>query len=425
MGRRRYCSVSKGCISVKNQITKGVIATFVLALIGLLFTRIYVSEYGKEDYVLISTILAVMSAIFNLDALQKPLVFEYHNCKNKSIDFSSFVKMATSFSLVIGLIGGGIFGISVHFMGFNVEDREFVYLILGSLGFIVFFFWSTPHNAYLVFMGKSHANQIWKLINYGLFFIGVLIVSNFWGSGEHVFLLLIASGFLGFIYITRTSGLSLSLSVRIKEAFSRFHKIFFLGLYLNISIFMFMMIDKFFLNGFSLLERSDYLIPYELILKISIIHGIVGSALLGDLSLSLARNNSSAFHLYIKRSILYIVLTGFSCLFLFLTDDFFFDIWLAGQSTDSMLLVYDILILSFFLNSFGVVGFNILLMMKQLNVAGNIYLFLPITLLVSCFLFVEKIGVVGIAVSVVVARIFDVVLCFFAFRCVKQNYTRI
>ena len=88
----------------------------------------------------------------------------------------------------------------------------------------------------------------------------------------------------------------------------------------------------------------------------------------------------------------------------------FFYLWLGTEVTSQMIEVYYVFIMSFFLNSFGWLGFNILLVNGRLDIVALIYFAMLVVLLICCYFLSGILGVLGVAIAVLIARLLDVFL---------------
>lgn len=395
-------------ISINKQVAVGVICTLLVALSGLFFTQYYVTSFGKEQYSLISLMLAVVAAILNLNGLQNPLVAEYSRIADRDFGIDNAIRDASTFSVLIGLFAVVIFGFALFFLDVGLVGQWMWYVSIGCGVFIFIFFLATPYKAYLIHENKSYLLQVWKLIVYGSLFFLMYVISRLRDNSPDVFSALVISSVVGYVFILIASAKPILVSLSLRTALRRYSQLFTFGLMLNGSLFLFLIIDKLFLRLLEREDAADYLIAYELILKVSIIHGIVGTVLLGNLSRKITTKEKNALFYYHCYAVAYIGFTAFLAVYFFLYSGDFFELWLHGQETEVAIDLFQIFVVSFILNGFGWLGFNVLILRGQLSRVAKLYLFLPMILTLSCLVLTREYGAYGIAFSVVFARLVDV-----------------
>ena len=370
---------------MRKQLVIGYSSTIAVACLGLAFTSYYVSFFGKESYVLIALLLTIISAIQNLDGLQKPLVNEYVKASVGRRDLTDVIKSALCFSALIGLVAVVIFYLSLRFFVDNLTTYEFIYISVSGAIFIFLFFYLTPMNAFFIFANQPHLNQLWKLVVYGSLYIVFFICTKIYGDGPMLLVALGFSGFLGFLFIYSVSRNTFVPSFNVFPSISRFFRIFILGIGMNLAIFLFLFVDKIFLYGLPAADMADYLIPFELMSKFAVVHAIFGGALLGKISQYSVRSGGDFDALdYFKSAIFYVGIISVISINLVLYGKDFFNIWLGLEVTTQMIVVYYVFIVSFFLNSFGWLGFNILLLEGKLRIVTIAYIAMLVVLIVAC-----------------------------------------
>ena len=396
---------------MQRQLLIGYSSTIAVACIGLGFTGYYINLFGKEQYAVIALVLTIVSAIQNLDGLQKPLVSEYIKASVSDINLTAIIKSALCFSALIGFIAVCVFYFGFSFVIEGLTTTEFIYISASGAMFLFLFFYASPINAYLIYKNQSHLNQVKKLVVFSTLYIFFFMFSYFYGDSLFLLVGLGLAGGAGFIYVYKVSEQTIVPSFDICTSTPRYFRIFTLGMGLNVSVFLFLFVDKIFLYGLPSSDMADYLIPFELVSKFAVIHGVFGGVLLGKISQNAAVNNGT-FNVssYFQNTILYVGIIVIIGLNLSLYGREFFEIWLGLEVNTQMLEVYYILVVSFILNSFGWLGFNILLVEGRLRIATFIYIAMPGALLVGCYFLSDMFGVLGIAISVAMARLLDVVL---------------
>ena len=125
---------------MRKQLVIGYSSTVAVACLGLAFTSYYVNSFGKESYVVIALLLTIISAIQNLDGLQKPLINEYIKASLGGLDLTSVIKSALCFSIFIGFIAVTFFYIGFSFFVEKLTTPEFIYISVSAAVFIFLFF---------------------------------------------------------------------------------------------------------------------------------------------------------------------------------------------------------------------------------------------------------------------------------------------
>lgn len=403
--------------SMRRQLLISFSSTIAVLCIGLAFTGYYINLFGKEKYAVIALVLAIVSAIQNLDGLQKPLVNKYINAALSDTDLTSVIKPALCFSALVGLIAVGVFYICFGFVVDGLTSIEFTYISASGAFFLFLFFYSSPVSGYLIFKNQSHLNQVRKLVVFSTLYVFFFIFSYFYGDSLFLLVGLGFAGCAGFIYVFRVSGQSVVPSFDIRISINRNYRIFALGMGLNASVFLFLFIDKVFLYDLPAADMADYLIPSELLSKLAVIHGIFGGVLLGRIAQDAASSNGGFdVSTYFQSTIIYVGVIAIIGVNLSLYGRDFFEVWLGAEVNRQMMQVYYILVVSFVLNSFGWLGFNILLVDGRLRIATFIYMAMPCVLLLACYFLSDAFGIVGISISIAVARFLDVLLFFVSVR---------
>lgn len=402
---------------MKRQFIIGILSNILIAISSLLFIRFYVTNFGKDNYAIIAIIMAIISAIMNLDGFKKPLVHEIQLAGTDKDKLYNSISLAITFSVALGIFAIVLFYLIIFF---NIKSGPASlnngYILLGGSIFILCYFYRIPFNAYLIYSQRPHLNEINKLIVYLVMFSGFTVLTLTYGVSPIVYTSLILSGVSGILFIFIIVDLPFMPNLNFRRAFKKYAKIFSYGLIFNVSIFLFLTIDKAFLSIFSEADKSDYLIPYDLVLKFSIIHGIVGTVLLGNIvsSFSNSKYIQSIEKKYIYHSLLYIGFIVIISVNLFLYGSNFFFFWLGNDVTNKMLTIYFLLIIAFFMNSFGWLGYNLLLVDGKISLIAKIYSLMPLILIIGCTLFNNILGIYGLVFSVILGRSVDIILFVFS-----------
>jgi len=176
--------------------------------------------------------------------------------------------------------------------------------------------------------------------------------------------------------------------------------------------------DKWFASTFTPDVVADYMIPHDFFLRLAALSGIIGTVLLGNTVrlFNTANKVQTARVNYAYSTVLTLLFMLLITLNIWLYGRDFLLLWVGNAVTENMVKTYLIMSVAFFLNSFGWLGFNLMIARDKFRVVSWLYWGVPFILIVAYLGVMSKFGVVGLAIAVAFSKIVDIALFIIGMR---------
>lgn len=270
---------------MRRQILSGFSSQVLTGLLGLIFISVFSSKFGEQNYARLSILLTLCVAILNLDGLQKPLVqlISLQKTKNQHIEL---LEHAGKFSTYIGIaLAITSMAILVFFFKQLLSELGNAFFPVISVAIFVFLYFSrTPYMACFIADNKAQLVFHTKAVTFFVLFSSALVLMSISGSVAVTSISLILGGAAGWLFVGLFSP---SIPTTKEKAHNRRHKNNYLlkeylsGVLFNFAVFSFLLIDKYFIIQLNSPSLSNYMIPHDIFLRLSVIYGVIGTVMLG------------------------------------------------------------------------------------------------------------------------------------------------
>jgi O-antigen/teichoic acid export membrane protein len=275
------------------------------------------------------------------------------------------------------------------------------------------------------FRGLLEAEQRFDLINavnmpvgiatFILPLVGVLLGYSLWGIAFQLLLIKLISLLAWLLICVRRFNLFKHRIAIKKETLIR---LFSFGGWVTVTaliIPIFVSSERFFIGILSTLSNvTYYAAPYEITSRLWIIPGSLSIILFPAFSLLQGKNAHEYMNVIFRRSTKYfIIFIGLAVVIMTFFAQDILRIWLGGDFAQKSTLVFQILLLSFLLNSLANIPYSLIHGIGRPDIMAKLYILELLIYLPFVFFMVKNWGINGAAIACTIRTVLDMIIFFF------------
>jgi O-antigen/teichoic acid export membrane protein len=421
-------------MSLKKNSILNIAGSAIPLFVGALSISILIEELGIELFGIL-TILWVIIGYFSLFdfGVGRALTQQISAEKNVA-QIPSLVKAGINITLLTGAFGAALLFFASDYLAFHLlnvspqfEEDVRKGLLIASIGIPIATVSAGLRGVLEGYEYFLECNIAKIIMGSSLFLAPVISVILFESTIFNVACSLVIARIVGLFMFLYYASVAINLKNALKQSVGgeRYKKLLSFGGWMSISNLLspiLVNIDRFFIsNILGAASVAFYTLPFEFIVRLLIVPGAIGTALLPNLSKKFPDHKEIALA-SINKAVLYVVAFSIVCIVLtilfgkFLLNFFAGEIFGDVSYTVSILIAFGVLV-----NGVGYIYYTALHALAMVKVTAKIHLIEFILYIPFVFYMIGEYGVVGAAVSWFVRTSVDSALMFIFFKRFYKN----